>query len=192
MDRYAFDADYVARLSSGDPIVQRHFVSYFNELLGIKLRSRLRSPQLIEDARQETLLRVLVALRNKGIEHPERLGAFVNAVCNNVLFEFFRTEGRVSPMPDDGPEPADESDDPERLMVTKQRKKEVKRVLDELPPKDRELLKRVFLEERDKDSVCRDFDVDREYLRVLLHRAKSRFRTVFEAREGAAAKHALR
>jgi len=31
----------------------------------------------------------------------------------------------------------------------------------------RRLLHEVFLEERDKDEVCRDFGVERDYLRVL-------------------------
>ena len=35
------------------------------------------------------------------------------------------------------------------------------------------------MEERDKDEVCKDFGVDRNYLRVLLHRAKSAFRAQY-------------
>ena len=41
---------------------------------------------------------------------------------------------------------------------------------------DRQILRLIFLEERDKDEVCRIFQVNRNYLRVLLHRAKNRFR----------------
>jgi len=63
--------------------------------------------------------------------------------------------------------------------VTEQRKTQVRSVLDDLAAKDRLLLEAVFLEERDKDDVCRDFQVDREYLRVLLFRARQRFRAVF-------------
>jgi hypothetical protein len=36
-----------------------------------------------------------------------------------------------------------------------------------------------IFEGRDKDEVCRELNVDRGYLRVLLHRAKARFRTGF-------------
>ncbi len=50
-------------------------------------------------------------------------------------------------------------------------------MLGELPPKDRELLKRIFLDEVDKDTVCEEFKVNRDYLRVLLHRARGRLRT---------------
>ena len=48
-----------------------------------------------------------------------------------------------------------------------------------------DLLKAVFLEERDRDEVCREFGVDREYLRVLLFRAKQEFKTEYLKRVGA-------
>jgi len=41
------------------------------------------------------------------------------------------------------------------------------------------LLRAIFLEEQDKDAVCRDFGVDRDYLRVLLHRAKLSFKSLY-------------
>jgi len=91
---HSFDEDYLRRLASGDAVVEQHFSSYFGDLLSLKLRVRIRSPQLVEDIRQETLLRVLQIVRRKGVEHPERFGAFVSAVCNNVLMEQVRGEMR--------------------------------------------------------------------------------------------------
>jgi RNA polymerase sigma-70 factor (ECF subfamily) len=55
----------------------------------------------------------------------------------------------------------------------------VREILLELPLRDRSLLKAVFLEERDREDVCREFGVDREYLRVLLHRAKQDFKVEY-------------
>lgn len=176
MDVTSFDQEYVQRLREGDPETQRHFTRYFGDLLNVKLRNRVRSPHLIEEVRQETFLRVLLIVRRDGVDHPERLGAFVNSVCNNVVLETFRREGRSLPMPDPAPEMIDEGPNPESVMVSSQRKSQVQKILAALPEKDRELLRLVFLEERDKDEICRRFRVDREYLRVLVHRAKSRFR----------------
>jgi RNA polymerase sigma-70 factor (ECF subfamily) len=173
----AFDAKYVSALTEGDPETERHFAAYFGELIRIKLRSRLRSPQLIEEVRQETFLRVLNTLRRKGgLQHPERLGAFVNTVCNNVMMESIRGESRTSPYPDEGFDPVDSRVDIESDLVTEERKEMVKKVLESLPTKQRELLHLVFIQERDKDEVCRLLNVDREYLRVLIHRAKDCFR----------------
>jgi RNA polymerase sigma-70 factor (ECF subfamily) len=36
------------------------------------------------------------------------------------------------------------------------------------------------LEEKDKDEVCEQFGVDRDYFRVLLHRAKDKFRVLYQ------------
>jgi RNA polymerase sigma-70 factor, ECF subfamily len=180
LERYSFNAEYVSRLKVGDPATQRHFIRYFSDLLSIKLRPRLRSPQLVEEARQETFLRVFTALHRDGIDQPERLGAYVNSVCNNVVFELYRHESRNPNLPEDAPEPLDDRPGIEAGIVTAERKAFVERALDELPAKDRQLLREVFIEERDKDAICKDFQVDREYLRVLLHRAKSRLKAILE------------
>jgi RNA polymerase sigma-70 factor (ECF subfamily) len=177
MDFSSFNESYIARLTAHDAEVEKHFTSYFNELLVLKLRRRVRSPQLIEDVCQETFLRVLQVLRKEGgLHHPERLGAFVNNVCNNVLLEKFREAGRHGPMPMKPNDPADTRIDLDSGMVTRERKAIVEQVLAELSEKDCELLRKVFLEERDKDEVCREMDVNSEYFRVLLHRARAHFK----------------
>src|SRR5262245_1582090 len=80
--RYEFDTNYVRALMEGDRSIEDHFIAYFSDFLTLKLRSRLRCREAIEDVRQETFFRVFKVLRQKGIEHPERLGGFVNSVCN--------------------------------------------------------------------------------------------------------------
>lgn len=187
---FSFDANYVRLLTDGDAETEQHFHTYFGRLLLIKLRQRLRSPAEILDARQETLMRVLITLRHKrNLEHPERLGGFVNAVCNNVLLEMARASRRTVSFGDgeapDFPSVA-AADNPETSLVTAEQQARVRDVLDQLPERDRRLLRQVFLDEEDKDIVCEQFGVNREYLRVLLHRAKSRFREVYQRDENRA------
>jgi RNA polymerase sigma-70 factor (ECF subfamily) len=69
---------------------------------------------------------------------------------------------------------------PEGEVVTRERKDLVRSILDELPEKDRRILRAVFLEDVDKSEVCERFDVNRDYLRVLVHRAKIRFRDALD------------
>lgn len=188
MERQIFDGEYLRRLATGDAETERHFTAYFSEHLRIKLRSRLRSAELAEDIRQETFLRVLRGIRqSRSVEQPERLGAYVNAVCNNVMFESFRAQNRYQAVPEDFPEQADRAALASETLVTEERKRQVRAILDELPEKESRLLRALFLEERDKDDLCREFGVDREYLRVLVHRAKNRFRVVLTRRHGSAA-----
>ncbi len=181
MQFHDFDDLYLERLRAGDFRTQEHFVRYFSELMQIKLRSRLRSAEEIEDVRQETFARVFTALRSGGgIREPEKLGAFVNSTCNFVAMELYRDRSRQAPLEDEvAVELPDESKDALDVLMQEQAAGKVRKVIDELPERDRRLLREVFLEERDKDQVCRDFGVDRNYLRVLLHRAKQNFRSLY-------------
>ena len=171
-----FDACYVDQLRNGDAKTQEHFFAYFGELIRLKTRKRLNSREDIEDVRQETFARVLRVLREKNIEHPERLGAFVNSVCNHVVSEHYRSSCREV-HPDDEFDIADPTLGVSDVLALRQMQQQVRRIVWELPDKDRRLIQAVFLEERDKDEVCRDFGVDREYLRVLIHRAKLAFKS---------------
>ncbi|MBI4876475.1 MAG: sigma-70 family RNA polymerase sigma factor [Acidobacteria bacterium] len=180
MERCSFDRDYVESLRANDPSVQQHFAGYFRELLLIKLRRRVRSEEIANDLVQETFLRVLTTLRSDGLRSAPSLGAFVNSVCNNVLREHYRSDGRLVGFPEDSPGPPDRRAGPEDEVVTRQGQKQVRAVLRKLPSRDRDLLRKVFFEEEDKDDVCRELGVDREYLRVLLHRARNRFRELLK------------
>src|SRR6202023_3185758 len=149
------------------------------------LGSRLKSPEAIEDVRQETFARFFLALRDGKILQPDRLGPFVNSICNNVLLEHYRSAARNTPLDDEEEKnfPALEVDMLGALSA-KERENKVREILEKLPERDRRLLREVFLEERDKDEVCRDFGVDREYLRVLLHRAKQSFKSLYKKNTG--------
>lgn len=177
---HSFDESYVERLQAGDFRTQEHFVAYFSELIQLKLRSRLNSLQAIEDVRQETFTRVFAALRDGKLRQPDRLGAFVNSMCNNVLLEHYRSSSRDDSLDDEEqPEIPATNIDVLGAIANKQMAEKIRDILEEMPERDRRLLREVFLEERDKDDVCKDFGVDRDYLRVLLHRAKLAFKSLY-------------
>lgn len=180
MQFQAFDSDYLDRLRSGDFSTQQHFAAYFGELIRLKATRRLRSMAAVEDVRQETLARVLRLLTQQCIRQPERLGALVNSVCNNVLHEHHRSRTRELPV---DAEVVNAILDPSisvlETIARRQLQQRVRQIIDELPEKDRCLLKALFLEDRSKDEVCRDFGVTRDYLRVLVHRAKQSFKSYY-------------
>jgi len=124
---------------------------------------------------------VLNFLRSdKSMDHPERLGAYVHSVSINVMMELLRASTRHPAMPEDAHHLVDRSMNPEGDVVTRERKDMVRNILEELPEKDRGILRAVFLEDIDKADVCKRFDVNRDYLRVLVHRAKIRFRAALD------------
>jgi RNA polymerase sigma-70 factor, ECF subfamily len=181
VDFQAFDSAYVERLRAGDRDTENHFVAYFGELIELKVRSRLSSRQSMDDVKQETFARCLKLLRSPGgIRNAERLGPLVNSICNNVLSEQFRTGRRTEPLEDQSAEHfiAREPDALSRI-ITDDTRRIVRQVLEKLPTRDQTILRAVFLEEREKDDLCREIGVTREYIRVLLHRAKQSFREVY-------------
>ena len=184
MEFFSFDESYLQRLRGGDFPTEQHFVDYFGQLLLIKLRSRLRSSQSVDDIRQETFVRVLKAVRTGGVRSAEGLGSFVNSICNNVLQEYYRSSARTVSSQDEAPlDPPDTSIDLDGMLVAKQTREQVRHALSMLSEKDRRLLRALFFEEKNKDEICTDFGVNRDYLRVLLHRAKQSFRTLYEQAE---------
>jgi RNA polymerase sigma-70 factor, ECF subfamily len=179
---HSFDESYVTRLRAGDFRTQEHFGAYFTTLIQLKLRSRLQSREAVEDVRQETFVRFYAALRDGKILHPERLGSFVNSVCNNVLLEHYRASARQGARDKDDEEQKElpgNATDLLGALASRETEKKVREILQQLPERDRRLLREIFLEERDKDEVCRELGVDRDYLRVLLHRAKKSFKSLF-------------
>jgi RNA polymerase sigma-70 factor (ECF subfamily) len=180
MNFHHFDQDYLDRLRAADYRTQEHFVAYFGKLIELKLRSRVRAPEAVEDIRQETFSRVLAVLRSKsGMRQAEKLGAFVNSTCNNVLLEYYRSCPPSMEEKAAQQERPDSAPDALTVLISRQIQEEIHRILGRLSERDRRLLKEVMLENRNKDEMCEDLKVDRGYLRVLLHRAKQSFKAEY-------------
>jgi RNA polymerase sigma-70 factor (ECF subfamily) len=135
---------------------------------------------------QETFARVLAGLSKPGaLRQPESLGAYVNTVCNNVLFEHYRVSSRSQSLDEEDSSTLPATGlDALSIAAAGQIKLKVREILLGMPPRDRSLLQAVFLDERDREEVCKEFGVDREYLRVLLHRAKQDFKAEYLKRIG--------
>ena len=179
MELYVFDEDYVRRLREGDRDTATHFHQYFRDLLLLKLRRRLRSLEAIDEVRQEVFTRCIAHLEQ--LNDPRKLGAFVNAICNRVLMEYYRAENRTESL-DEQSDIADSSS-LEAAFDSARNTARVRRVLDTMPQRDSDILKAVFLEEAEKEEICRRFGVERDYLRVLLHRAKEKFKAQYLRRK---------
>src|SRR5260370_14004322 len=63
---FPFDKSYVQLLRRGDPVTEQHFVAYFEQLLRIKLRSRMLASDKVEDLRQGDFFLVIVPVRRGG------------------------------------------------------------------------------------------------------------------------------
>jgi RNA polymerase sigma-70 factor (ECF subfamily) len=175
LPRFEFNATYVHSLRQGDPTTEEHFVSHFSPILLRKLRRKLRSAELADDLRQETFLRVLTLLRSeRGVRNPERFEILVLAVCNNVLLETYREQKKIVQMEPEFDLPSSAPSPAARLMAD-ETGEHVRKLLSRMKPEVRAILQAAFLEEQDRDEICKRFGVSRNYLRLVLYRAKKMF-----------------
>jgi RNA polymerase sigma-70 factor (ECF subfamily) len=178
----AFNESYLQALARQDSRAENDLISTFSRAIKVKLRTHLRSPQAVEDAYQETLLRVFTYFRvGKTLRTPASLPAFIHSVSGNVALEMVRARRKDSCSCDEIPEPVDAKADPERQTIASERRQTVQRLFRELSQKDQQLLRKICFEEEDRDEVCREFRVTRDYLRLLLHRARIRFKAIIQS-----------
>lgn len=184
---FEFKDEYIKRLSEDDPEVADHFGIYFSRVLNRKLRCRCRNPELIDDVRQETLRRVLEAVRKGELNNPKKLEAFVSCVCSNVLFEYWRAVKKHS-ADELKSEPTAHQPNPEQAFTRTEAIRQLWQGLGTLPVRDREVLYMAFLEESDSAELSTRLSVSRTYARVLVHRAIGKLRESLQAAQAATCK----
>lgn len=182
VDLYTFDEQYLRLLSARDPATENHFVTYFGERLRITLRARGLDSHTIEDIRQETFYRVLLAVRSGNVNNARGFGAYVHAVCKNVLSESRRTNFRNQHDSLESTDVVDEKPGLEEFVLREQHAGIVREVLSGLSKRERRILHARFFEDRGNDEVAKEFAVDRDYVRVLFHRAIHKFGELYRAK----------
>lgn len=129
-----------------------------------------------DDLVQESLARFIRAEQRHQIRNTEEFGAFLNGVCRNVILEYRRKMRREPALDQDVPLP-DKGIRPEAEIL--EMRDAIDNGLAELAERDRTILRALYLEGRDKDEICRDWKMSDAQFRVVLFRAKERFRRAY-------------
>jgi RNA polymerase sigma-70 factor, ECF subfamily len=130
----------------------------------------------IDDVVQETLTRFLLAVKDGKLRNPEALGPFLNGICRNVILEYRRRSMREAPMPEVIPEPPARGIPDAGLLEMRQA---IAQGMEQLASRDRQILPAFYLEEKTKDEILKLTGMSDENFRVVLCRAKERFRTIY-------------
>jgi RNA polymerase sigma-70 factor (ECF subfamily) len=159
----------------------------------LKLRYKVRyhlgsSCPDVDDVVQETLVRFLRALQSEKIRNPGSTAAFLSGICNNVIHEYRRRRWKET-VSDPDPCPAELSADLEADLL--ELRQLIAMVMNQLPQRDRDILRAFFLEEADKSDICRLMGLSDIQFRVALFRAKERFRDIYHenVKRNAPSKH---
>jgi RNA polymerase sigma-70 factor, ECF subfamily len=130
----------------------------------------------VDDIVQEALMRFMLAAREDKIHNQAAVGAFLNGICRNVVSEYRRRNMRDEPMPEVVPEPPGKAIPEAELFELRDA---IAQGMEQLSERDRRVLRAFYLEEKSKDEILKQTGMTDENFRVVLCRAKERFRAIY-------------
>jgi len=170
------------RIRDGDVLAESELIRQFEPGLRVLLRRRTGGDHgLLQDLVQETLLVVIQRLRGAGIDDPQKLAAFAAQTARNLAIASLRKAERQKTDVDS--EATERNPDPARGVETQAEDVEaamaVRALLRELPQsRDHLMLKRFYLDDHDKEIICRDMQLSEAAFNQALSRARKRFRQI--------------
>ena len=170
----------ISRIAQGDRQAEAEFVRLYERGVRVLVRRHCRpGDPVVDDLVQDVLSGVLERLRAGAIHDPVALPAYVqSAVVYATSAEYRR---RRPTQTDAAVELMTDSETPGTQLDASQLAGFLRNVLAGMPvARDREILRRFYLEEEDKDSVCRALAIDPGHFHRVMFRARERFRLLVE------------
>lgn len=161
-------------------LIKTHYVG-----LHLLVSRSTRDPAIAADILNDAIATALEHLREQRISQPEQIAGYIYQVALNHLRNHRRKmderiDKRVDATALDnvaGSAQADEAVDDTELA------RQVRQVIGELPTaRDRLIVKRFYLDEDDKDAICRDLGLSPLHFDKVVFRARQRMKALLEKR----------
>jgi RNA polymerase sigma factor (sigma-70 family) len=167
----------VDRIRSGQTDGMEELYRLFSKGIRLYLCRQLGA-QEVDDKVHDTFVLVVHAIRRAELREPQRLMGFVRTIVRRQVAahihqmvhsrrEQIETESSI--------QIADPHENPEETAIFQQRADLLKRVLGELPMREREILTRFYLREETHVQICSEMALTETQFRLLKSRAKARF-----------------
>lgn len=167
----------VARIKDGDESAMEDLYYRFGRGVRYAFYRHL-GPQDLDDKIHDTFLIVVQAIRKGELREPERLMGFVRTVVRRQVAahieEAVHTRRDETPIDAANPVP-DRKRTAEEKMLWEEQLNVMARTLETMPPRDRELLTRFYLQDQSQEQICREMNLTDTQFRLFKSRAKARF-----------------
>jgi RNA polymerase sigma-70 factor (ECF subfamily) len=175
--------ELVRRIAAGEAEAEAELVERSGATLRWLARRFTRNEADAEDVYQETLMLALAKIRGGEVREPERLAGFLRSLAKNTAIQRYRrrSETKVEPAGELTEVPDSGRPDALSTVLRHERARLARVLLAELNvPRDRDVLCRYYIEEQDSDRICRELSLEGDHLYRILHRARQRFRRLWE------------
>jgi RNA polymerase sigma-70 factor (ECF subfamily) len=167
-----------------DPV--SHLAAVYRDYPGLRalILRRVRDPEVAADILQDAAVTTLEKLRSGEIAHPENVGGYLYRVALNHLRNHRRKDRSALSSADALDEvPASEEDAGWESVRGRQWATAARQMLEEMPvARDREVLVRFYLDDEDREKICRELRLSEEHFNRVIFRARNRFRELVEHR----------
>ncbi len=167
----------VGKICSGDPMGMEELYGVFSRGVRFYLCRQL-GPQELEDKVHDTFLIVLQAIQRGELREPDRLMGFVRTIVRRQVAGYIDNvvqARREQTDLDSGLAICDERSNPEQDAISRQRVEIMRRVLNGISSRDREILTRFYLLGQAQERICEEMGLSDTQFRLLKSRAKARF-----------------
>jgi RNA polymerase sigma-70 factor (ECF subfamily) len=165
--------------STIESLIQQNYAG-----LRLLLRRRTGDPEVAADLLNEAICITWEKWQEGKIERPEEIAGYIFQVALNLLRNRRRAMGERPGARADNSKLEALADDAETRDTWAERQiaVRVKRVIESMStPRDRLILTRFYLEEQDKETICRDLNLDALQFDKVLHRARGRLKSLLES-----------
>ncbi len=163
-----------------------HLASVYRDYPGLRalILRRVHNHEVAADILQDAAVTTLEKLRNGEIAHPENVGGYLYRVALNHLRNHRRKDRSALCSADELQEIPTEQEDPDWDCVgRRQWAQAAQKLLEEMPAaRDRELLRRFYLQDESKEQICSALQLTHEHFNRVIFRARHRFRAILERR----------
>jgi RNA polymerase sigma factor (sigma-70 family) len=165
-------------MSEGDSAAADELAKFLLPGLRIIIRRRV-NPQDVEDVLQDTCAEIFAALKARRLRDAEALPGFARIIavrkCAACINASVANRSRMSGFEEEAFSAASQDASPEQSSIESQKMQRAAQVLSRLSPRDREILRRFYLEEQSQEEICAAMNLSLTQLRLLKSRAKAKF-----------------
>jgi RNA polymerase sigma-70 factor (ECF subfamily) len=185
-------AELVQGIQRGDPEAEAELVRRYRRGVMVIVAKAGRGRVPVEDLCHDVLATAIEKVRARAIREPERLSGFIAGLARMMVMDCIRKarsrDAIEARMP---PPPSAQAPEAVNQLLREEQAAMVRDVLGELESdRDREILFRFYLEEDDKERICRDLGLTAVHFNRVLFRARERFRELYRKRIAAAGSEA--